>query len=66
MGEMSPFVQAHIDQVAGGEVEHGWEIGEIAGPVGPGGHEAGEIAEGALAPDVEAAFVWVARREFDD
>jgi hypothetical protein len=57
---------AHEKHVAGREVEHGREVGKVAGPVSPGGHEAGEVAEGALRPDVESAFVWIARRKFDD
>src|SRR6478609_3990364 len=48
-GEMLPVRLAHEEDVAGREVEDSGEVGEVAGPVGPGGHEAGEIAEGALA-----------------
>jgi len=61
-----PSRLAHEKRVAGREIEDGGEIGKIAGPIGPGGHEAGEIAEGALRPDVESAFIWIARRKFDD
>ena len=59
-------MQPHVDEIAGGEIENGREVREVAGPIRPGGHEAGEIAESALAPDVEAPFVRVAGREFHD
>src|ERR1700682_1609094 len=57
---MGPLRLAEVEGVAGRE------IGEIAGPVDPGGDEAGEIAEAALAPDVEAAFLGVTGRKLDD
>ncbi len=60
---MRPCVLAHEEDVAGGEVEDGREVREIARPVSPGGHEAGEISEGALAPDVESAFAGIAGRK---
>src|SRR5882757_209219 len=60
-GEMFPVGLPDEEDVAGGEVEDGGEVGQVAGPVSPGGHKAGEVAEGALAPHVEAAFVGIAR-----
>ncbi len=48
------------------EVKHAGEEGQIAHPVGPGGDEAGEIAEGLAGPDVEAAFFGMARGELHD
>ena len=64
-GEMLPGRLPHEEHVAGGEVEHGREVRQIAGPVRPGRHEAGEISEGAFAPDVEPAFVGIARRKLE-
>src|SRR4029077_5792874 len=43
----------------------GREVWEIAGPVSPGGHEAGEISEGALAPDIESTFTGIAGRKLE-
>ena len=54
------------EDIAGGEVENGGEVGEVADPVHPGGEEAGLFAKGDLGPDVEAAFGGVARGEVDD
>src|SRR5208337_1224527 len=65
-GKISPLRLPHEEQVAGGEVEHGREVGKVAGPVSPGGHEAGEVSKGALRPDIEAAFMRIARRKLDD
>lgn len=62
---MRPCALAHEQNIARGEIEHGREVWEIAGPVGPGGHEAGEVSEGALAPDIEAAFVGIAGRKLE-
>src|SRR5580700_5688915 len=61
--EVRPCVLTHEENVAGGEVENGREVGKVASPIGPGRHEAGEISEGALAPDVEAAFAGIAGRK---
>src|SRR5271168_1339434 len=61
---MRPCVLAHEEDIAGGEVEDGGEVGEVARPVSPGRHEAGEVSEGAFAPDIEAAFAGIARRKF--
>src|ERR1700739_769885 len=63
---MEPRVSTHVERVAGGEVEHGWVVGQVAGPIGPGSDEAGEIAEGAFAPDVHAALAGIARGKLDD
>ena len=54
------------EDVAGGEVEDGGEVGEIADPVHPGGEEAGLFAESEFGPDVEAAFGGIAGGEMDD
>src|SRR5580698_4342688 len=62
---MCPCILAHEKDVAGSEVEDGGEVGKVAGPVSPGGHEAGEVAEGTLAPDVESAFMGIAGGEFE-
>ena len=62
---MLPRALAHEENVAGGEIEDGREVREVAGPVSPCGHEAGKVSEGALAPDVEAAFAGIAGRQFD-
>ncbi len=62
---MRPRALAHEENVAGGEVEDGGEVGKVAGPVSPAGHEAGEISEGALAPDVESAFAGITGRELE-
>src|SRR5271163_136927 len=62
---MRPRSFAHEQNVAGGEIKHGGEIGKVAGPVSPGGHEAGKVSEGALAPHVEAAFGGIAGRKFE-
>src|SRR5258707_2937832 len=51
--------------VAGGKIENRWEVREIACPVCPGGHESGEIAKGALAPNIQSALVGIARRELN-
>ena len=64
--EMRPRVLAHEENVAGGEIEDGGEVREVAGPVSPGGHEAGEVSEGAFAPDVESAFAGIAGRKFEN
>src|SRR5208337_5043622 len=66
IGEMRPGVLAHEENVAGGEVEYGGEVRQVAGPIGPGGHEAGEVSEGALTPDVEAAFGGIAGRKLEN
>ena len=63
--EMRPRSLAHEENVAGGKIEDGREVGKIAGPVSPGGHEAGEVSEGALAPDIEAAFTRIAGRKLE-
>src|SRR6202020_1219979 len=54
-----------VEGVAGGKIEHRREIGQVASPVRPGGNEAGEIAKSTFAPDVNSAFVGIARRELD-
>ncbi len=54
------------ENVAGGEVEDGGEVGEIADPVHPGGEEAGLFAERNFGPDIEAAFGGIAGGEMDD
>ena len=64
VGEMSPGTGADEKSVAGSKVEYRGEVGKVAGPVGPGGDEPGEVSEGTFAPDVEAALIGVARREF--
>ena len=64
--KMLPCVLAHEENVAGSEIEDGREVGEVAGPVSPGGHEAGEVSEGAFAPDVEAAFAGIAGRKLEN
>jgi len=53
------------EDVAGGEIEDGGEVGEIADPVHPGGEKAGLFAESNFSPNVEAAFGGIARREMD-
>ena len=60
-----PFAAADIKSIAGREVKHRGEIGQVAGPVNPSGQKAGEVAEGALAPDIHAAFLGIARGEFE-
>src|SRR5580704_2157483 len=62
---MRPCVLPHKQNVAGGEVKYGGKVWEGAGPVSPGGHEAGEISEGTLAPDIEAAFTGIAGRKLE-
>ena len=62
--KMFPIRLPHEEHVAGGEVEHGREVGQVAGPISPRRHEAGEISEGALAPDIKPAFIRIARRKF--
>src|SRR3982074_2417197 len=54
---MFPCGLAHEEYVARGEV------GKVAGPVRPRGHETGKIAEGTFAPDVQATFAGIARRK---
>ena len=63
-GEMLPGRLPHEEHIAGGEVQDGREVGEIARPVRPRGHEPGEVAKGALAPHIESALVRIARGEF--
>ena len=63
---MRPRGLAHEENVAGGEVEDGGEVGKIAGPVGPSRHETGEVSEGVFAPDVEATFAGIAGGKFQD
>ena len=64
--EMSPGALPHVNDVAGGEIKHGGEIGQIAGPVCPGRHESGKISERFLAPDVKPALIGIAGRQLDD
>jgi len=54
------------EDIAGGEVEDGGEVGEITDPVHPGGEEAGLFAKSDFGPDVEAAFGGIAGGEMDD
>src|ERR1700741_3389054 len=61
---MSPSAATDEKSVAGCKVEDCREVGKVAGPVGPGGDEAGEISESAFAPDVESTFTGIARGEF--
>ena len=60
--EMSPGALPHVNNVAGGEIKHGGEIWQVAGPVRPRGHESGEISERFFAPDVKPALVRISRR----
>ena len=62
---MAPSRGPNEQGIAGGEVQDGRKVREIAGPVGPGGHEAGEVAKGALAPHVKTAFIGISRGEFE-
>jgi len=52
--------------VAGCEVQHGREIGKVAGPIHPGGEEACTFAEGFFDPDIETTFSGKAGRKGDD
>ena len=61
-----PARAADVECVAGGEIEHGGKVGQVAGPVDPAGEECREVAEGALGPEVQAAFLRIARGEFHD
>src|SRR6202163_457589 len=65
-GKISPLRLPHEKHVTGREVQHSREVGKIACPVSPGSYEAGEVYKGALRQDVEAAFIRITRRKFDD
>src|SRR5713226_1889555 len=56
---------AHEEHIAGCEIQDSRKVRKVRSPVSPGGHESGEVAERTLRPDVEAAFIWIARRKFD-
>ena len=45
-----------VGELGGDGVEDGGDDGDAVDPEVPGGEEAGEVAEGAAGPDVEAAF----------
>ena len=61
-----PFGWPNVEHVKSREIENGWKVRKIGSPVGPRGHEAREIAEGALRPDVQASLIRIARGKFDD
>ncbi len=63
---MPESVVAHVEGIAGCEIEHGRKVREIAGPVAPGGDESGEVTEGVFGPNVDATLARVAGRKFDD
>ena len=63
-GERLPARRADVERVTRGEIEDGGIVRKVAGPVSPTGDESGKFSEGALAPDVEAAFLRIARRKF--
>ncbi len=60
------FDPADVQRIAGREIQDRGKIWEVAGPINPPGKEAGKVAEGALAPDVHAAFLRVARGKLHD
>ncbi len=55
-----------VESVSGGEVEDRRKVGQVRHPVAPARDEAGEVPEGDLRPDVEAALFGVARGQRDD
>ena len=59
-------MRKHEEQASGAEIKYRGEVGKIAHPVRPSSHETGEVSEGALCPDVNAAFLRIARGKFDD
>ena len=64
-GKMRPLRLPHEENIAGREVQHGREVGQVRGPVSPSRHEAGKVAKSALRPNVEAAFIRIARRKLN-
>src|SRR5436190_23178894 len=51
--------------ITGSEIQYCGKIWKIARPVRPRRDKPAEVAEGAFAPDIKTAFLWVARGEFD-
>ena len=63
---MHPRMRPHEQGVAGGKVQNRWEVRQVAGPVSPSRHESGKIPKSAFAPDIQTAFIGIARGKFND
>src|SRR2546423_8379981 len=48
------------------EVQHdGWDVHHVVGPVAPAGEETVKVPKNFFGPQVDAAFSWIAVRQFD-